>query len=140
MFFINGVLKNTIANSYSATFNGNAVYIGSHGASYYYRGYLDDYRVSNIARWTKDFKVPKSPYSADLVIKAREIEKGYVGAARYLPEGYTQLDYIESTGTQYIDTGFKPNQDTKIYMNVTPLNLDSATVGAFFFGSGYPIQ
>lgn len=25
---------------------------------------------------------------------------------------YTQLEYIESTGTQYIDTAFKPNQDT----------------------------
>ena len=26
-----------------------------------------------------------------------------------LPEGYTQLEYIESSGPQYIDTGFKPN-------------------------------
>ncbi len=25
-----------------------------------------------------------------------------------LPSGYTRLEYIESTGTQYIDTGFKP--------------------------------
>lgn len=31
-----------------------------------------------------------------------------------LPSGYTQVEYIESTGTQYIDTGFKPNQDTRI--------------------------
>lgn len=29
-----------------------------------------------------------------------------------LPEGYTQLNYIQSTGTQYIDTGIMPNQDT----------------------------
>lgn len=29
-----------------------------------------------------------------------------------LPSGYKRLAYIESTGTQYIDTGFKPNQDT----------------------------
>jgi len=27
---------------------------------------------------------------------------------------YTELQYIESTGTQYIDTGYKPNQNTKI--------------------------
>lgn len=27
---------------------------------------------------------------------------------------YTELEYIESTGTQYIDTNFKGNQDTKI--------------------------
>lgn len=28
-----------------------------------------------------------------------------------LPSGYTQLEYIESSGTQYIDTGLKPTQD-----------------------------
>lgn len=31
-----------------------------------------------------------------------------------LPSGYTQLEYIQSTGTQYIDTGVVPNQDTKV--------------------------
>lgn len=31
-----------------------------------------------------------------------------------LPSGYTQLAYIQSSGTQYIDTGFKPNQDTRV--------------------------
>lgn len=29
-----------------------------------------------------------------------------------LPSGYTWLDYIETTGTQYIDTGIIPNQNT----------------------------
>lgn len=31
-----------------------------------------------------------------------------------LPEGYTQLNYIQSTGTQYIDTGVVPEINTKI--------------------------
>ncbi len=31
-----------------------------------------------------------------------------------LPVGYRLLDYIETTGTQYINTGFTPNQDTRI--------------------------
>jgi len=31
-----------------------------------------------------------------------------------LPTGYTRLAYIESNGTQYIDTGLKVNQDTEI--------------------------
>ena len=35
-----------------------------------------------------------------------------------LPSGYTQLEYIKSSGTQYIDTGFKPNQNTKIVVSV----------------------
>ena len=41
-----------------------------------------------------------------------------------LPDGYTQVDYIESSGTQYIDTGFKPNQDTRM---VAKVYIDSAT-------------
>ena len=31
----------------------------------------------------------------------------------YLPDGYTQLEYLESSGTQYIDTGYKANQKTE---------------------------
>lgn len=31
-----------------------------------------------------------------------------------LPIGYTELDYIECTGTQYIDSGFILNQDSRI--------------------------
>ena len=34
------------------------------------------------------------------------------------PSGYDALDYIEGTGTQYIDTGFVPNQDTRLVMDV----------------------
>ena len=33
---------------------------------------------------------------------------------KLLPDEYQQVEYIESTGTQYIDTNFKGNQDTKI--------------------------
>ena len=33
--------------------------------------------------------------------------------SKSLPTGYTQLEYIESTGTQYINTGYKPNERSK---------------------------
>ena len=35
-----------------------------------------------------------------------------------LPEEYTQLAYIQSSGTQCIDTGFKPNQDTSLFLTI----------------------
>lgn len=38
-----------------------------------------------------------------------------------LPEGYTRLQYIESSGTQWIDTGFKPNQLSRVVMDVNIL-------------------
>lgn len=36
-----------------------------------------------------------------------------------------EIEYIESTGTQYIDTGFKPNQDTRLTMDVEVLSQNS---------------
>ena len=35
-----------------------------------------------------------------------------------LPSGFKNLEYIQSSGTQYIDTGFKPNQDTRVVCEV----------------------
>lgn len=44
---------------------------------------------------------------------------------------YTIVDFLESTGTQYIDTMYKPNQDTKTEINFTILELKTE----FFFGA-----
>lgn len=48
---------------------------------------------------------------------------------RELPAGYVQREYIESNGTQYIDTGFKPNQNTKMCYD-----------GCYFGTKGYNIS
>ena len=48
-----------------------------------------------------------------------------------LPENYTQVRYIESSGTQYIDTGFKPNNNTRVVMDVQMITLAQPN---FFFG------
>lgn len=37
-----------------------------------------------------------------------------------LPEGYTQLEYIQSSGTQYIDTGFIPTNNTNLEVDFYP--------------------
>lgn len=46
-----------------------------------------------------------------------------------LPEGYLQLSYIQGSGTQYIDTGFKPNNTTRV---VAEFSSDNDTTFAFF--------
>lgn len=59
-----------------------------------------------------------------------------------LPEGYTEREYIHSSGTQYINSGYAPNQDTRIIIdakinNVVTENLPlcgarrSSTASAF---------
>ena len=62
-----------------------------------------------------------------------------------LPSGQIQLEYIESSGTQYIDTGFKPNQDTRVVMDFNLIDVigqyadpifgvrTSASSGAYYF-------
>ena len=42
-----------------------------------------------------------------------------------LPSSYTPLEYIKTTGTQYINTGFTSNSNTKIKMEVSFSNVSS---------------
>lgn len=47
------------------------------------------------------------------------------------PNGYTQIEYIESDGSQYVDTGFKANQDTRIVFDADVLEVTSTATGLF---------
>ena len=47
-----------------------------------------------------------------------------------LPSGYTQLEYIEGTGTQYIDTGYFPCELTRVVTAITPTS-GNTTNGVF---------
>lgn len=48
-----------------------------------------------------------------------------------LPDGYQEVEYIQSTGTQYIDTGFIPNQNTRVVVDFQYTEI----IGAFLLGS-----
>lgn len=49
-----------------------------------------------------------------------------------LPEGYTEVEYIQSSGTQCVDTGFMPNQDTRVVMDA---QMTMASTSTFYFGA-----
>lgn len=56
-----------------------------------------------------------------------------------LPLGYTLLDYIESTGTQWIDTGIVPDNDTgfnTIQVKSGVLNFSRSQEGGINIGNG----
>jgi len=65
----------------------------------------------------------------DLFVGTTKISKVYYGStlvytSSLLPSGYTECEYIESTGTQWIDTGIKGGLDTlgvetKVYVKNT---------------------
>ena len=43
-----------------------------------------------------------------------------------LPSGYKRLEYIQSSGKQWIDTGFKPNQNTRLVADFEVLSWPSS--------------
>ena len=49
-----------------------------------------------------------------------------------LPRGYKRLEYIQSSGKQYINTGFKPNNNTRVVMDA---ELASGTGNIGLFGA-----
>jgi hypothetical protein len=65
----------------------------------YFIGYIDEFRISNIAKWNGDFN-PSLTRCGEY-----EFMLTYPKISKSLPSGYTQLEYIEATGTQWINTG-----------------------------------
>lgn len=62
-FFINGNLIGSANNAISYGVLGGVLNIGSQGANYYFNGYMDEVRMSSVARWTENFTPPSEPYS-----------------------------------------------------------------------------
>lgn len=48
-----------------------------------------------------------------------------------LPSGYKPVEYIQSSGSQYIDTGFSPNENSRIFVDLDLLTQNTAYIGLF---------
>ena len=70
---------------------------------------------------------------------AHKVKRAYVGIENAVPSGYTQVEHIESTGTQYIDTGVSPSSDMKVEVAYTPTAGlgESAIFGSTWAVDGY---
>jgi hypothetical protein len=67
--FKNGTLTSTAKSSLAIYGLGN-IFLGKRNFNdndYFFRGYLDEFRISKIARWTSNFTPPTYPYSGDFV-------------------------------------------------------------------------
>lgn len=85
--------------------------------------YGTDYFMGDIVQNVNEFNIEATSRVTEYIMSQDEsgieryptfTSRPYVG----LPDGYTQLQYIESHGTEYIDTGFKPNQNTRLVLDV----------------------
>lgn len=52
------------------------------------------------------------------------VEPVLKGASK-LPSGFTEVEYIESSGTQYVDTGVVPNHNTAVMLDIDIVNADN---------------
>ena len=63
------------------------------------------------------------------------VNLGEVSGSSRVPIGYTEVEYVENKSTAYINTGFKPNQNTKIL--ITTQCVTSTSGGRHIGAGGY---
>lgn len=117
--FLDGKLKGTLTNT-------NTSYVGltlgtlagsasdNHSSGCYYKGYIAELKITKGCKWTKDFTLPTTPYSTAKDSNPwKEPVQMFVntGASSTISSGLVELEYIEATGTQYINTDLKPTQN-----------------------------
>lgn len=79
----------------------------------------------------KNIAVPTNIGFEDFPALIEQIEQNETNS---IPEEYTRLKEIVSSGTQYINTGFKPNQDTRVIMDAQIIEGNESTT-QFLFGA-----
>lgn len=145
--FLDGKLKGTLTDT-------NTSYVGltlgtlaesassNHQSGCYYKGYIAELKVSKGCKWTKDFTLPAAPYSTakDSSPWKQPIQMFVnTGISTTIPSGLVELEYIQSSGTQYIDTGIKASKNLKVEadIDVSPASgwvmiLGDYTNGSYF--------
>lgn len=132
--FLNGKLKGTLTNT-------NTSYVGltlgtlaksasnNHLSECYYKGYIAELKITKGCKWTKDFTSPTTPYNTAKDSNPwKEPIQMFVntGVSTTISSGLVELDCIESTGVQAIDTLVIAKDITKV---VTDFQLVSVVSG-----------
>ena len=145
--FLDGKLKGTLTNT-------NTSYVGltlgtlagsasdNHSSGCYYKGYIAELKITKGCKWTKDFTLPTTFYgTAKDSSPWKEPVQMFVntGVNTTVSSGLLGLEYIESTGTQYIDIGIKASKNLKVEadINITTTSgwvmiLGDYTSGSYF--------
>lgn len=101
---------------------------GSNGS--YYTGKADTWTFSNLVSGTNNIT-----FTAIWVGKNTDCSPKHIRVKDEVSSSHTRLRYIKFTGTQYIDTGYKPNQKTTITMKLLDASASADTWVPFGTGS-----
>ncbi|QWR78136.1 LamG domain-containing protein [Candidatus Magnetomonas plexicatena] len=122
-YYVNGVRSGGYIPVYPSNGSACAMSIGQWASPYPYNfiGYMDEFRVSNKARWANDFTPPTSAYDSTIVIYTRLFA--------------SKSDIGELRDSQFMDTG-----DSKMYINNINSPISDSNVLTFVSGLGlnYP--
>lgn len=149
--YLNGVkLSTTGSNNWSST-SGYSTIGGRYNGSYqtYFTGYVDDYRVyhtllsdtdiQNLYK-TKAYITNQGDVETHQFIEGKtqaQVTSKYCFEAdefyEELYDGYDVLEYIESTGTQYVDTGYVATSTDYTY----ELDMAPTKIGSFYSYIGF---
>lgn len=131
--FLDGKLKGTLTDT-------NTSYVGltlgtlaesassNHQSGCYYKGYIAELKVTKGCKWTKDFTLPATPYSTTKDFNPwKQPVQMFVntGISTTIPSGLVELEYIQSSGTQYIDTGLSAPTGMRVQCDVEFTSLRS---------------
>lgn len=72
-----------------------------------------------------------NPTDSARVIPGLRLENSLPDPSSRLPTGYTELSYIQSGGEQYIDTGLKPGNGSRVAMDIDVLSSTGAMSAIF---------
>ncbi len=109
--FVNGKLNGTYSGAYNfchavEMFGANSDALGSEN----FKGYMDEIRVSNVARWTSDFTPPTSPHEVSneggqgVARQVKKIYLGVNGVARQTKKGYIGVNGVARL---FFENGYK---------------------------------
>lgn len=76
--FVNGKLKSTQANDYDCKMKKLDIGMQQGSSGEALNGILDEIRISNIARWTKDFTPPEGPYVATMSFNIYNVTENFI--------------------------------------------------------------
>lgn len=129
--FVDGVLTDTIAG---ANTNYAGLTIGTlsdsasslYASSCYWQGYIGEIKVSKGCKSLTTHTPQVNPFK-DYSWKSNG---GISFKKPILPAGYKRLEYIESSGTQYINTGYIPDANTKLKIKFSTSTAKGVIIGS----------
>lgn len=140
--YLNGTLVGTHTGSYNfssqvETIGANDSAIGSEN----FQGYIDEFRISNVVRWTSNFTPPSSAYTSEIIEAnniASQVKKLYIGdsynKARKIKKGYIGIGGVSRP---FYGGGELTYYGTITDLSVARSKLSATSIGEYtLFGGG----